>query len=63
VHALKIHVSSHNKLCITLHCGFDDNTVLADVHPLTSRVESLIYRDIPETSRIIVHAEPVNAVD
>ncbi|TNJ38915.1 cation-efflux pump [Chlorobaculum thiosulfatiphilum] len=63
VHALKIHVSSHNKLCITLHCGFDDNTVLADVHPLTSRLESLIYRDIPETSRIIVHAEPVNAVD
>ncbi len=63
VHALKIHVLSHNKLCITLHCGFDDNTVLADVHPLTSRLESLIYRDIPETSRIIVHAEPVNAGD
>ena len=63
VHALKIHVSSHNKLCITLHCSFDGNTTLAEVHPLTSRLESLIYRDIPETSRIIVHAEPVNAVD
>ncbi|AAM71780.1 MAG TPA: cation transporter [Chlorobaculum sp.] len=63
VHALKIHVLSYNKLCITLHCGFDDNTVLADVHPLTSRLECLIYRDIPETSRIIVHAEPVNAGD
>jgi cation diffusion facilitator family transporter len=63
VHAVNILVSAYNKFYITLHCGFDDNTVLADVHPLTSRLESLIYRDIPETSRIIVHAEPVNAVD
>ena len=63
IHNVNIHLSEHNKLCITLHCSFDDNTVLANAHTLTSRLEGLIYRDIPETSRIIVHAEPVNAED
>jgi cation diffusion facilitator family transporter len=63
VHAVSIHVSEHQKLCITLHCSFDDNTVLAEVHSLTSRLEGMVYKALPETSRIIVHAEPVNAAD
>ncbi|HHE32297.1 MAG TPA: cation transporter [Chlorobaculum parvum] len=63
VHAVNILVSEHNKPCITLHCSFDDHIVLADAHALTSRLESLIYQAIPETSRIIVHAEPFTAVD
>ncbi|NTU52385.1 MAG: cation-efflux pump [Chlorobiaceae bacterium] len=63
VHAVNIHVSGHRKFCITLHCSFDDNTVLANVHTLTSRLEGLLYKALPETARIIVHAEPVNAQD
>lgn len=63
IHAVRIHISGHNKFCITLHCSFDDNTLLAEVHTLTSRLEGLIYHAIPETSRIIVHAEPTNAID
>ncbi len=63
VHAVNALVSGHNKLSITLHCSFDDNTLLSDAHALTNRLESLIHQSIPETARIIVHAEPVNAVD
>jgi cation diffusion facilitator family transporter len=63
IHAIKILVSGYNKLCITLHCSFEDNTVLAEVHTITSRLEGLIYKTLPETSRIIVHAEPLHAVD
>lgn len=63
VHAVNILVSGHNKPCITLHCSFDGDISLSEAHTLTNRLESLIYQALPETSRIIVHAEPLNAVD
>ncbi|NTU69134.1 MAG: cation-efflux pump [Chlorobiaceae bacterium] len=63
VHEIRILVTEHDKLCITLHCGFDDKTSLENVHSMTSRLEGLIYQALPETSRIIVHAEPLNAED
>jgi divalent metal cation (Fe/Co/Zn/Cd) transporter len=63
VHDVRILVTEHDKLCITLHCGFNDDTLLENVHALTSRLEGLIYHSLPETSKIIVHAEPLNAED
>jgi cation diffusion facilitator family transporter len=63
VHDVRILVTEHEKLCITLHCGFNDDTLLENVHALTSRLEGLIYHSLPETSKIIVHAEPLNAED
>jgi cation diffusion facilitator family transporter len=63
VHDIRVLVTEHDKLCITLHCGFNDDTLLENVHSLTSRLEGLIYHSLPETSRIIVHAEPLNAED
>ncbi|NTU59072.1 MAG: cation-efflux pump [Chlorobiaceae bacterium] len=63
VHDIRILVTEHEKLCITLHCGFNDDTLLENVHSLTSRLEGLIYHSLPETSRIVVHAEPLYAED
>ncbi|HWR00828.1 MAG TPA: cation diffusion facilitator family transporter [Chlorobaculum sp.] len=61
IHDITILVTEHDKLCITLHCGFEDDTLLENVHSITSRLEGLIYHALPETSRIIVHAEPLYA--
>jgi cation diffusion facilitator family transporter len=63
VHEIRILVTEHDKLCITLHCSFEDETSLENVHSMTSRLEGLIYQRLPETSRIIVHAEPLSAQD
>jgi cation diffusion facilitator family transporter len=63
VHGISTLKTGHDKLCITLHCAFADDTLLENVHSMTSRLEGLIYTSIPETSRIIVHAEPLYAED
>ncbi|NTU93847.1 MAG: cation-efflux pump [Chlorobiaceae bacterium] len=63
VHNIKILQTEHDKLCITLHCAFDDDFPLENVHSLTSRLEGMIYQALPETGRIIIHAEPLHAQD
>ncbi len=63
IHNISIHKTGQGRLCITLHCTFDDNIPLENAHALTSRLESMIYKAVPETARIIVHAEPLCAQD
>ena len=63
VHDIRIRMTEHDRLCVTLHCAFSDEILLDDVHSLTSRLEGLIYTTLPETARIIIHAEPINAED
>jgi cation diffusion facilitator family transporter len=59
VHDILIRKSEEGKLFITLHCSFNDDALLEDVHYLTSQLEGAIYRSLPNAGRVIIHAEPI----
>ena len=61
VHDIHIHKTEHEKLFITLHCSFNDEVLLEEVHFLTSQLEGAIYRSLPNAGRVIIHAEPLFA--
>ena len=58
VHDILIRKNENQKLFITLHCSFNDEVLLEEVHSLTSRLEGAIYQSLPDAYRIIIHAEP-----
>jgi cation diffusion facilitator family transporter len=59
VHDIQIRKTEKEKLFITLHCSFNDEVLLEEVHSLTSQLEGAIYRSLPNAARIIIHAEPL----
>lgn len=61
VHDIQVRHTGHDKLLITLHCSFNDNVPLENVHSLTSRLEGAIYHALPDAARVIIHAEPLGA--
>jgi cation diffusion facilitator family transporter len=61
VHDILIRKSEEGKLFITLHCSFNDDALLEEVHYLTSQLEGAIYRSLPNAGRVIIHAEPLLA--
>ncbi len=61
VHDIHIRKNEQEKLCITLHCSFNDNTLLEEVHSLTSQLEGTIYHCLSNAGRVIIHAEPLLA--
>jgi cation diffusion facilitator family transporter len=61
VHDILIRKSEEGKLFITLHCSFNDDALLEEVHFLTSQLEGAIYRSLPDAGRVIIHAEPLFA--
>ena len=63
VHDIRLRKTDQGRLCVTLHCAFEDAILLDDVHALTSRLEGTIYATLPQTARIIIHAEPLHAED
>lgn len=58
VHGVQIR-KAQDKLFISLHCLFNDNTSLEDVHTNASRFEYLLREEIPDIQRVVVHAEPI----
>lgn len=61
VHDIQILKTEKEKLFITLHCSFNDEVLLEEVHSLTSQLEGAIYRSLPNAGRVIIHAEPLFA--
>lgn len=61
VHDIKIRKTDQQKLVITLHCSFDDEALLEEVHSLTSQLEGSIYKSVNNAGRVIIHAEPLLA--
>jgi cation diffusion facilitator family transporter len=61
IHNIQIHKTEKEKLFITLHCSFNDEVLLEEVHSLTSQLEGAIYRSLPNAGRVIIHAEPLYA--
>ncbi|MGB7510745.1 MAG: cation diffusion facilitator family transporter, partial [Pelodictyon phaeoclathratiforme] len=47
VHDIQILKTEKEKLFITLHCSFNDEVLLEEVHSLTSQLEGAIYRSLP----------------
>lgn len=63
IHDIQMRKTEEERLVITLHCSFDDGVLLEDVHAITSRLEGVIYQTVPNTYRVIIHAEPLFAED
>ena len=61
VHDIRVLRTEQQKLFITLHCSFNDDALLEEVHSLTSQLEGLIYRSLRHAARVIIHAEPLAA--
>ncbi|MCX6177991.1 MAG: cation diffusion facilitator family transporter [Chlorobiales bacterium] len=61
VHDIQIRKNDNQKLFITLHCSFNDDVILEEVHSLTSQLEGAIYQSLPHAYRVIIHAEPLLA--
>ncbi|MEI6757939.1 MAG: cation-efflux pump [Chlorobium sp.] len=59
VHDIQIRKTDKEKLFITLHCAFNDDVLLEEVHSLTSQLEGALYRCLPDAGRVIIHAEPL----
>jgi len=59
VHDIQIRKTEQQKLIITLHCSFEDEALLEEVHSLTSQLEGTIYRALANAGRVIIHAEPL----
>jgi cation diffusion facilitator family transporter len=59
VHDIQIRKNDKQKLFITLHCSFNDDVILEEVHSLTSQLEGAIYQSLPHAYRVIIHAEPL----
>ncbi|NTW84296.1 MAG: cation-efflux pump [Chlorobiaceae bacterium] len=61
VHDIRIRKTEKQKFIMTMHCSFNDDVLLEEVHSLTSRLEGAIYNAIPDACRVIIHAEPLFA--
>jgi divalent metal cation (Fe/Co/Zn/Cd) transporter len=46
------------KLSVSLHCHFEKDLSIIQIHELTSRIEERLQKNIPEVDRCVVHAEP-----
>jgi len=61
VHDIQIRKNEQLKLIITLHCSFNDDALLEEVHSITSQLEGALYNSLTNAGRVIIHAEPLLA--
>lgn len=61
VHDIQIRKNEQQRLIITLHCSFNDDALLEEVHSITSQLEGLLYNSLANAGRVIIHAEPLLA--
>jgi cation diffusion facilitator family transporter len=43
---------------VAMHCTFDDNLPITEVHAVASHIEARLQESIPSLQRVLVHAEP-----
>jgi len=54
-----IHVRRQgDRYVASLHCTFDDNLPIVQVHETSSRIEAAVQGALPTLDRVLVHAEP-----
>jgi cation diffusion facilitator family transporter len=49
------------KLSVSLHCHFEKDLSIIQIHDLTSRIEERLKKNIPGVDRCVVHAEPTSS--
>lgn len=59
IHDIEIR-KTQEKLFISFHALFENDTPLEEVHNFSSRFEYLIKDEVPNVHRVVVHAEPIN---
>jgi cation diffusion facilitator family transporter len=48
------------KMSVSLHCHFEKELSIIEIHDLTSRIEDRLKENIPGLDRCVVHAEPAS---
>ncbi|WP_219855595.1 cation-efflux pump [Candidatus Hakubella thermalkaliphila] len=48
----------NDHLSLTLHCLFDENLVISEVHEASTRIEDRVKGAIPDVDAVLVHVEP-----
>ena len=48
------------KMSVSLHCHFEKDLSIIEIHDLTSRIEESLKNNIPGLDRCVVHAEPAS---
>jgi cation diffusion facilitator family transporter len=56
-HEITVHRQG-SRLLVSLHCSFDSNLSIVQVHAITTRIEESLKKKIPALERVLVHAEP-----
>jgi len=46
------------RFAVSLHCGFDRNAPIIEAHRLSSRIEEVLKKEIPEIEHVLIHTEP-----
>jgi cation diffusion facilitator family transporter len=47
-----------DRFAISLHCGFDRNAPVIEAHRISSRIEEVLKKEIPEIEHVLIHTEP-----
>lgn len=47
-----------NQFLVSLHCRFDKQLSIIEVHDLSTRIEDRLKARIPGLTRVVIHAEP-----
>ena len=56
-HEVTIHRQG-SRLLVSIHCSFDSNLSIIQVHAITTRIEESLKKKIPSLERVLIHAEP-----
>jgi cation diffusion facilitator family transporter len=59
-HNVRVHRLG-GKVSVSLHCNFDKDASIVQIHDLTTRIEERLKKDIPGIDRCVVHAEPASS--
>ena len=47
-----------DRFAVSLHCGFDRDVPVIEAHRLSSRIEEVLKKEIPEIEHVLIHTEP-----
>lgn len=58
LHELRVYASEGPGWDVALHCGFEPELPMGEIHRRTEAVEQELRRRVPELEHVVIHAEP-----
>ncbi len=58
LHEVRVYVSDQPSWEMAVHCGFDPDLPMGDIHHHTEHIEQAICRLLPTVEHVVIHAEP-----